>query len=187
MVSILYSKDILANAVKHSDSLADVIRFLNKPITGSRFNYISRLVKQYELDTSHFTYAKAHGKTELQKRKPPEEILILIADPLAARVESSMLTRAMMESGLEYKCASCSLTDWQGKPLVLDVDHIDGNRFDCRLPNLRFLCPNCHRQTPTFGKPKTADPLALICGCGKPKARKSKKCATCHAHRKQLG
>ena len=41
--------------------------------------------------------------------------------------------------------------DWRGKRLVLHVDHVNGINNDNRLPNLRFLCPNCHSQTPTFG------------------------------------
>jgi hypothetical protein len=30
------------------------------------------------------------------------------------------------------------------------MDHINGNRKDHRLDNLRWLCPNCHSQTDTF-------------------------------------
>ena len=39
---------------------------------------------------------------------------------------------------------------WNGKKLVLQLDHINGNNKDQRLMNLRFLCPNCHAQTDTF-------------------------------------
>ena len=53
---------------------------------------------------------------------------------------------------LEYKCALCGNTgEWQGKPLTLQLDHINGEHLDHRLENLRFLCPNCHSQTETFG------------------------------------
>lgn len=51
----------------------------------------------------------------------------------------------------EEKCEECNqLPVWNGKPLNLQVDHIDG---DCKnnLPyNLRLICPNCHSQTDTF-------------------------------------
>ena len=40
-------------------------------------------------------------------------------------------------------------TPEMGKPLTLHVDHINGVNNDCRRENLRFLCPNCHAQTPT--------------------------------------
>ena len=50
-----------------------------------------------------------------------------------------------------YKCEECSLTEWRGKALMLDIDHIDGNNKNNTPSNVRLLCPNCHRQTPTWG------------------------------------
>lgn len=39
---------------------------------------------------------------------------------------------------------------WNGKPLTLQVDHIDGNSDDSSPGNIRLVCPNCHTQTETF-------------------------------------
>lgn len=50
-----------------------------------------------------------------------------------------------------YKCSGCGVFEWSGKHLVLDIDHIDGNNKNDLPKNLRFLCPNCHRQTDTWG------------------------------------
>lgn len=185
MASILYSKEILADAVANSDSLAGVMRYLNKPVTGSRYNHLSLLVAEYELDTSHFTFGKEHRIQAKAKRKTPEEILVLITEPFAKRVKPNLLTRAMMELGVPYECSSCQISEWQGEPLVLDVDHVDGNWLDCRLENLRFLCPNCHRQTPTFGRQKTVNSADLICGCGNSKQKRSKVCSSCYTNRKR--
>lgn len=50
----------------------------------------------------------------------------------------------------DYKCSSCDIDSWNGKPIVLELDHIDGNNRNNLPTNLRLLCPNCHSQTPTF-------------------------------------
>lgn len=50
-----------------------------------------------------------------------------------------------------YACKACGIEDWQGQPLSLDVDHIDGDPTNNFPDNLRFLCPNCHRQTDSWG------------------------------------
>lgn len=64
--------------------------------------------------------------------------------------------RRLAKKHIEYKCAFCNNSGvWNERPLVLDLDHINGNNKDHRLENLRFLCPNCHSQTPTYkGKNK---------------------------------
>lgn len=49
-----------------------------------------------------------------------------------------------------YKCSCCGISEWNNNPITLDVDHIDGNPYNDIPSNLRYLCPNCHSQTPTY-------------------------------------
>lgn len=52
---------------------------------------------------------------------------------------------------MPYVCAWCGLDGtWRGLPLTLEIDYIDGDSQNNRIENLRFLCPNCHRQTANF-------------------------------------
>ena|ERR1035437_2569729 len=52
---------------------------------------------------------------------------------------------------IDHKCQCCSIEhEWNNKPLILQLDHINGINNDNRLENLRFLCPNCHSQQETF-------------------------------------
>lgn len=78
------------------------------------------------------------------------------------------LKRILLTAGEKYKCNHCNITEWKGKPINLDLDHINGDTFDNTLKNLRFLCPNCHSQTKTYkgrnvncGKIKVSDDKLL--------------------------
>ena len=57
-----------------------------------------------------------------------------------------------------YECVMCGNTgQWQGKELTLQLDHIDGNSKNNQLNNVRWVCPNCHTQTDTWGHGNISD------------------------------
>jgi 5-methylcytosine-specific restriction endonuclease McrA len=58
--------------------------------------------------------------------------------------------RLLKEGIIKNVCSVCGITEWNGKKLVMELDHIDGNRTNHKLNNLRMLCPNCHAQTETY-------------------------------------
>ena len=49
-----------------------------------------------------------------------------------------------------YACECCNISEWNGKNIVLEVDHIDGHHENNVPSNLRLICPNCHSQTDTY-------------------------------------
>lgn len=63
----------------------------------------------------------------------------------------TVLKRYLIETRGEH-CEECSITStWNDKPLVLQLDHIDGDSDNNFPSNIRLLCPNCHSQTENFG------------------------------------
>lgn len=70
---------------------------------------------------------------------------------IAVKSRKSVKQRLLEEGVLQQRCYECGISHWLGEKLALHLDHINGQRFDHRIDNLRMLCPNCHSQTNTFG------------------------------------
>lgn len=140
-----YSDELLAEAVAASLSVSDVCRYIGtKPASGTHA-HISRRIRSLGLDVSHFERAPRKWTAY-----DADEVLVKRE---AGRARASVLRRAMLEKGVPYECADCEIPpQWNGRGLAFDVDHINGDATDCRLSNLRFLCPNCHSQAPTTGR-----------------------------------
>lgn len=68
-----------------------------------------------------------------------------------SKVQNVPLKEALLAKGVPNSCSECQIdSSWNGKPLTLQVDHINGINSDDRFENLRLLCPNCHSQTDTW-------------------------------------
>jgi Zn finger protein HypA/HybF involved in hydrogenase expression len=76
-----------------------------------------------------------------------EEIL----DGKHPQYQTNKLRIRLIKEGIkQHECESCEIKDWMNNPISLELDHIDGDRTNHRLENLRILCPNCHSQTLTY-------------------------------------
>ena len=144
-----WTRDVLAEAVAASANMFEVLRRLGVEIVGGQHTHISRRIKAYGIDTSHFRAPSRRGKP--WRPRTPEALLIEQTGPQTRRIPSDRLAWAMTESGIRKECATCDTgAVWRGRPLPLEVDHIDGDWRNNRIENLRFLCPNCHSATDTY-------------------------------------
>jgi hypothetical protein len=199
-----YTKEQLEEAAKQSISVREVMIRLGIKLNGGSHSHISRRLRHYNVDTSHFLGQRWHSGGHDPKRKSWEQVLVKSNG--VDREETFRLRRCLLEYGREHKCEKCGqLPEWNGFPLILQIDHVNRDFTDNTPGNLRFLCPNCHTQTDGYNgskrhlkvktserikpiKPKAVDGNQKIL-CPKCKSslknKKSKVCKKCHIERLQ--
>ena len=133
--------------VEKSKAYVDILRSLGLSTKGGNSSKtLKRRIAELNIDISHFEkeYERAQSKTRTDMS------LILVENSTYLNIARLKL-RLVKEGYLKYECAICNNDGlWNGKPLSLQLDHINGINNDHRIENLRFLCPNCHAQTDTF-------------------------------------
>ena len=146
--------DKLTEIVKTSRCRSEVVQKLGLTTDGSgNHRVIQRWINNLNLDTSHFNYRlvisdKLKNLCKQQRYKP-EEFLIENWNGSISPI------KRWAKENLKYQCILCGNNgSHRDLPLNLQLDHENGNVKDNRKENLRWLCPNCHTQTETYGSKK---------------------------------
>lgn len=143
-----WTSEQLKEAVKNSLSFRQVLAGLGLREAGGNYAQVHKYVKEYNLDISHF---KGRGWNKglhfpFKPKTPLEDILTE-----NSAFQSYKLKNRLFREGLKPQyCEECGWAQITADGyLPLELDHINGNRYDNRLENLRILCPNCHSLKPT--------------------------------------
>ena len=149
------SKEEFEKICKTYDSLADIIRHFNLSAAAGNYNTLKRRIIKDNIDVSHIKLGLGSNKNRRFERKYTKEYLLGGGEFPSHSVKS--LKKYLIEYGvLQQSCQICGQGNtWNNLPLVLQLDHINGNREDNAIKNLRLVCPNCHTQTNTFSGKKT--------------------------------
>ena len=151
MVPYKWDLNDLPDIVERSTSLRQVIEALGLIPAGGNYTQVKKAIKQLNLDTSHFTGQASNRGRVFGPRQPLSFYLVE-----GKQVQSNTLRRRLIKEGvLPHQCNRCGITEWNGLPTPIELEHIDGDHHNNELSNLELLCPNCHAQTATYrGKNK---------------------------------
>ena len=102
---------------------------------------LNKYFEQHNIDTSSITVHKPNKKYTRQ----------MVFTQFGTIAQHSLVDWYKKED-IPYKCSICGQQPfWNGKPLIMILDHINGIHTDDRLENLRWVCPNCNYQLETTG------------------------------------
>jgi len=135
MAYIRWTKELLEPIVSSSKSYAECLRKMGKKEVGGNYKNLQKNITLFEIDYSHMTHQAWNSGmifVPLENLKGTKEIK----------------NRIIRELGVQ--CQECKNTTWNGKPIPLEIEHIDGNNKNNSRENLTLLCCNCHAQTSTW-------------------------------------
>lgn len=167
-----YTEDEVKSFIADSPNFATALTKMGRSgNSGSNTMVLSQYVKDHGISTEHFAanISRAYTQDEIFKDDS---------------VVSQHIMRKHYKNGnySPYRCAICGQEPfWNGQELTLTLDHINGKNNDHRLTNLRWVCPNCDRQLPTYGT-KRHRQTHVCSSCGKTIPRKTKTglCKECY-------
>ncbi len=149
-INYKYSKEIIEDFAKNSNSLSELLEKFNLVPRGRNFDTIKKYIKLHNIDISHFNINK--NRKGIIKERSINSYL-----HNEFKIGSTALKKKLYKTNLKLRiCELCGQDEiWNNKKMSLILDHIDGNSNNNNLNNLRIVCPNCNATLDTHcGKNK---------------------------------
>lgn len=181
------SKNLLSKIVKESNTLSEILRKIESPISPYYFLCIKERMKREGINFDHISLGLGSAKNKkvfnrgLTLEQAKQKVFIYNAQGCRSVIKLYLKKFSIFP----MVCAECGCGEiWNSKKLVLQLDHIDGDPSNHKLDNLRWVCPNCHSQTFSFSGKHRKNKRVYFCeACNTPiskfKNDHSKKCDTC--------
>ena len=143
-------KEELIKLVETSNSIKELVGKLglnNK--NGSNDLTVKKCLEFHEINWKPLALKGAkRSQQNINNRRVRKKEEIFIEHSKVAR--NVARRHIIKENLLPYECSICGQKPfWNGKPMTLILDHINGVRDDHRIENLRFVCGNCNMQLET--------------------------------------
>ena len=136
------SKEEFKMLVAGSRSRGEILFKLKLKNSGYASKILNRRIESESINISHFIKGGEITNVKIKDEN------VYVENSFYRHIRD----RFFNDKIVEYKCSICNILPyWNNLTLTLQLDHINGNRYDNRKENLRWVCPNCHTQTKTFG------------------------------------
>ena len=132
--------------VKNSFSIHQALSSLGLKAAGGNYETFHKRIKYLKIDTSHFTGQSHNLNKKLGPKRPIEDYLNNKYSILSHRLKERLLKEGLKT----HQCEKCSLSEWLGLKIPLELHHINGHSSDNSILNLMLLCPNCHSFTDNY-------------------------------------
>lgn len=177
--SIVWTMDreTLQAIVKSSKSLNEIIRGFGMVNTGVSFRNLKRRLSEDSIDWDHIPKGVSGRKGIRCGGVKAFELKDVMVE--GSTYNTKDLKRRLIREGLlKNQCSICGQQPmWNGKPLTLIMDHINGIRDDNRFENLRIVCPHCNMQLDTSNGKNRIRKKCI--DCGRLVRKSSERCMTC--------
>lgn len=174
------NKELLQKLVEESGTIKEILEKLNLKITKDNYKKLYKELDEYNIDYSEILNNSTRGCI---KKYPIEDILVENSTYTGSRLKNRLIKEGLKQN----VCELCGQKPFHnGKELILQLHHINGNHQDNRLENLQILCPNCHSQTDNYAKRNIKKKQYFCKKCGAEISKGAQLCKKClgEEHRK---